>query len=69
MPVLVIILILFILPIKPDFWCFRNAASGERPKPNVSMLTWEFMHEKLPWGLVLLLGNSYSLEKFISFLT
>lgn len=59
-PVLLIILILFILPIKPDFWCFRKAGSeNERPKANPSMLTWEFMQAKLPWGLVLLLGTSF----------
>ncbi|XP_046437439.1 solute carrier family 13 member 2-like [Daphnia pulex] len=62
-PVLLIILILFILPIKPDFWCFRSAGSeNERPKASPAMLTWEFMHEKLPWGLVLLLGSGFALS-------
>nr|CAH0100027.1 unnamed protein product [Daphnia galeata] len=62
-PVLLIILILFILPIKPDFWCFRKAGSeNERPKANPSMLTWEFMQAKLPWGLVLLLGSGFALS-------
>ena len=51
------IMILFVMPIKLDFWCFRSsAAKDERPIANQAMLTWEFIHEKLPWGLVLLLG-------------
>ncbi|KAI9555363.1 hypothetical protein GHT06_017878 [Daphnia sinensis] len=62
-PVLIIILILYILPIRPDFWCFRRAgAENEKPKANSAMLTWEFMHEKLPWGLVLLLGSGFALS-------
>lgn len=39
-----------------NFWCFGSSRSGERPTANPAMLTWQFMHEKLPWGLVLLLG-------------
>ena len=56
-PVLIVILILFAMPIRLNFWCFRSN-KDERPKANQAMLTWEFIHDKLPWGLVLLLGNS-----------
>lgn len=61
-PVLVIIFILFIMPAKLDFWCFRKANGDRAPKSGQAMLTWNYLHEKLPWGLVLLLGSGFAMS-------
>jgi hypothetical protein len=55
-PVVAIILLLFALPIELNFWCFRS--NSRHGKANESMLSWPFIREKMPWGLVLLLGNN-----------
>ena len=58
-PVLIIIFVLFVLPVKLNFWCFASPSpegSTNPPKPNEAMLNWTYLQQRLPWGLVLLLG-------------
>ena len=43
----------------PTFYVFL--ASESRPSP--SLLTWEAIHRKMPWSLVLLLGGGFALAK------
>ena len=57
-PVVAIILLLFALPVELNFWCFRS--NSRHGKANESMLSWPFIREKMPWGLVLLLGSNTS---------
>lgn len=56
-PVIVISLLLFILPVRPNFWCWRSAAVGEKPKTNESLIDWSIVQNKVPWGLFLLIGR------------
>lgn len=56
-PVIVISLLLFILPVRPNFWCWRSAAVGEKPKTNESLIDWSIVQNKVPWGLFLLIGG------------
>lgn len=61
-PVLLVIFVLFILPAKLNFWCFASPSSGEPPKTNEAMLDWTYLQQRLPWGLVLLLGSGFAMS-------
>ena len=37
--------------------------AGPESKPSQSLLTWEAIHRKMPWSLVLLLGGGFALAK------
>ncbi|KAK6190658.1 hypothetical protein SNE40_002474 [Patella caerulea] len=56
-------LLLFIFPSAvPNVFCFRKR--GDKSKPLIKpLLTWQSVHEKMPWTLYLLLGGGYALAK------
>lgn len=56
-----IVILAFILPAKPNFWCFRSAESAE-PKSSASLLDWSYVQQKFPWNVLLLLGGGYAIS-------
>lgn len=62
-PAMIIVFLLYVLPADLNFlsWLFKN---GRRPtKASPSLLTWKVIHDRLPWGLVLLLGGGFAMAK------
>ncbi|KAI9557048.1 hypothetical protein GHT06_016845 [Daphnia sinensis] len=59
--VMTIVLLLFIIPAKPKFW---NRQTGERncDGPSPALLEWKLVQDRLPWGIVLLLGGGFALS-------
>ncbi|PNF25633.1 Protein I'm not dead yet [Cryptotermes secundus] len=59
-PVMLIVFLLFVLPANLDFLQFNS--SERRPaKAAPALLTWKVVHEKVPWGLVCLLGGGFAM--------
>lgn len=62
-PVVATILVLFSMPITPNFWCWRkDDQPGSKPKANKAMLDWPMIRDKLPWGLFLVMGSGFALS-------
>ncbi|XP_078680627.1 Na(+)/citrate cotransporter-like isoform X1 [Branchiostoma floridae x Branchiostoma belcheri] len=60
--VMMIIISLFFWPSRPpNFMCCRNREDTEASEPAPSILDWETVHQKMPWGLVFLIGGGYAL--------
>ncbi|XP_017020528.1 protein I'm not dead yet 2-like [Drosophila kikkawai] len=62
-PVILIILVLFALPTQ---YVFFKYCCGKAPFPGQqldSLLSWRFVHENIPWGLVFLLGGGFALAE------
>ena len=59
-----IVILAFILPAKPNFWCFRTAsADGDsEPKSSPGLLDWSYVQQKFPWNVLLLLGGGYAIS-------
>ena len=59
-PALLMVMIIFALPTNYKFWPFqsRNLPSGRSP----SLVNWEMIEKKLPWGVILLLGGGFALS-------
>lgn len=59
-PVMLIVFLLFVLPANLDFLQFNS--NERRPaKAAPALLTWKVIHEKVPWGLVCLLGGGFAM--------
>ncbi|XP_021940049.1 protein I'm not dead yet-like isoform X2 [Zootermopsis nevadensis] len=59
-PVMLIVFLLFVLPANLDF--LRFDSNERRPaKAAPALLTWKVVHEKVPWGLVCLLGGGFAM--------
>ena len=51
-PAILVVLLVFMIPAKNPFPGFR------RGKPAEYLITWDLVEEKIPWGIILLLGNT-----------
>ncbi|ESO97809.1 hypothetical protein LOTGIDRAFT_104185 [Lottia gigantea] len=64
-PAILVAVLLFFLPSElPPIFCNRDKKNDRdmfrTPRP---LLTWQNVHEKLPWGLFILLGGGFALAK------
>ncbi|CAH1134761.1 unnamed protein product [Ceutorhynchus assimilis] len=61
---LIVVLLLFVIPSTPDFIYMFSKNENKRPKaPSQALLTWKVVHQKLPWGLIFLLGGGFALAE------
>lgn len=57
-------MLFFIIPAKPDFIHIFSNDETKRPKtPSPALLTWKIVQQKLPWGLIFLLGGGFALAE------
>nr|XP_045621413.1 protein I'm not dead yet-like isoform X2 [Procambarus clarkii]XP_045621414.1 protein I'm not dead yet-like isoform X2 [Procambarus clarkii] len=61
-PAMFIVFLLFALPANLNFWCFSKPDEPKRLDNN-SCLTWKVVQEKIPWGVVLLLGGGFAMAE------
>ncbi|KAK8378288.1 hypothetical protein O3P69_011052 [Scylla paramamosain] len=63
-PAMFVVFLLFCLPAKLDFLCFRKPQDPPRDKNDKNeVLTWRAVQEKIPWGIVLLLGGGFAMAE------
>ncbi|XP_046440694.1 solute carrier family 13 member 5-like isoform X6 [Daphnia pulex] len=60
--VMAIVMFLFIIPAKPQFWSSNVDKENGVHKPSPALLEWKYVQDNLPWGIVLLLGGGFALS-------
>ncbi|KAF5284221.1 hypothetical protein FQR65_LT00221 [Abscondita terminalis] len=61
---MIVVMLLFILPSRPDFInVFRKNKSARPTAPAPPLVTWKVVQQKLPWGLIFLLGGAFALAE------
>ncbi|XP_049824489.1 protein I'm not dead yet-like isoform X2 [Aethina tumida] len=61
---LIVVLLLFIVPSKPDFIYIFSKDETKRPKiASPALITWKVVQQKMPWGLIFLLGAGFTLAE------
>ncbi|RXG52781.1 Solute carrier family 13 member 2 [Armadillidium vulgare] len=55
-PAILIVFLLFVIPSKPP-WCDKSNG------PTPACLTWDVVHRKVPWGLVILMGGGFAMAE------
>ncbi|XP_063368936.1 protein I'm not dead yet [Cydia amplana] len=62
-----IVVLMFILPMSMDFLKFFSASASyeelAKSKPSPGVVTWNILKEKIPWGLLFLLGGGFALAE------
>lgn len=59
--IIFIVILLFVLPAKPSFReYFRKAKTNLPLRPSPGLITWQFIHQKVPWSLILLMGAAFA---------
>ncbi|XP_045503094.1 protein I'm not dead yet [Colias croceus] len=64
---ILIVILMFVLPMSMDFIKFFSSSSSYeelvQSKPSPSIVTWNILKEKIPWGLLFLLGGGFALAE------
>ncbi|KAJ3652039.1 hypothetical protein Zmor_018040 [Zophobas morio] len=61
---LIVVLLLFVVPARPDFIYIFSKDESKRPKvASPALITWKVVQQKLPWGLIFLLGGGFALAE------
>lgn len=57
-------MLLFIIPAKPTFLRIFSKDESKRPKvASPPLITWKAVQQKMPWGLIFLLGGGFALAE------
>ena len=59
-PALLMVMVIFALPTHYRFWPFQSRDIKSKKSP--SLVSWELIEKKLPWGVILLLGGGFALS-------
>ncbi|KAK9874168.1 hypothetical protein WA026_002519 [Henosepilachna vigintioctopunctata] len=61
---LIVVMLFFIIPANPNFIYIFSKQQSRRPTaPSQALLTWKTVQQKLPWGLIFLLGGGFALAE------
>ncbi|KAB0791695.1 hypothetical protein PPYR_03496 [Photinus pyralis] len=61
---MIVVMLLFILPSKSDFVnIFRRNKNARPTEPSPPLVTWKVVQQKLPWGIIFLLGGAFALAE------
>lgn len=64
---ILVCLLFFAIPASINFWCFKKPRGDGEPavqeKPGPSLLEWKVVQQKMPWGVVMLLGGGFSMAE------
>jgi len=59
-PAILVAVFMFVLPTHYRFWPFQSAKL--MPKQSPTLITWDLIEKKLPWGVLLFLGGGFALS-------
>ena len=59
-PAMFMIFVIFALPTQYRFWPFRTGS--EKPESSPSLITWDIIERRLPWGVLLFVGGGFALS-------
>lgn len=61
---MIVCMLIFILPSKPDFIYMFSKDESKRPKTaSPALVSWKVVQQKLPWGLIFLLGGGFAMAE------
>lgn len=61
---MLIAMLIFILPAKSDFFYMCSKDKNKRPTAaSPPLVTWKFVQQKMPWGLIFLLGGGFAMAE------
>ncbi|KAK9887061.1 hypothetical protein WA026_019996 [Henosepilachna vigintioctopunctata] len=64
---ILVIMLMFSIPEKPEFIYIFSEDDEKMPKgPSAGLLTWKIIQQKMPWGLVFLIGSGFALSNAAS---
>ena len=58
-----IVILAFIIPSKPNFWCFnREKVDDEKIQISPALIDWNHVQQKFPWSILFLLGGGFAIS-------
>ena len=61
---IVVLVLAFMLPARPSFWCLRNKRDTTDNTPSPSVLDWSYTQKNFQWNVLLLLGTVKIKKKY-----
>ncbi|XP_037085207.1 solute carrier family 13 member 5-like [Pollicipes pollicipes] len=61
-PAILVVVLMFMIPAKPNFKWW-NKTRRDTTKVSEGLLTWKVVQEKVPWGVIILLGGGFAMAR------